>query len=527
MTTQCLSFLYAFDLLSFTPQLRIFNHSTYSSTFSLILTIIIFLFSIGISLYLLIDYFRFDSPFIVYTKENDKITNRTLKLKDTFFIFGFQNYFTLEPLKSEAFYTGVYAKYFFNGTVDAKTPLTLEICEFGKNINMKYKTLFEENKILEIYNSTISDYYCISSKHENLTISYLPKIGEYSFVIMPHINSQSLYVPELIVSLIITEQDLIDHNNRNKPFNYYYALKRTPNYSSKEYTTINFNLQYIKYETDTKLFLKNYEKREAKTFVNMEYFKDYSADYDYETYPLGQISICMLDFFDNYKRSYEKLQALLAQILTIIHLLFVFGQKICDVLLSKRMAKDIVGNLFKHKEFLYEMNQQDSSISNNINEIIIRDNKKENISLDSGNIKDKTLSENAKLDLNVNFKIRNDSKKKEIENKIIYSKKIEKINNFDIFKSFFCYKNKTTKLINKCCNIINNDICVENILKKIYELENIYFILSRKKQNRVKMCQYSNKRFKEVDHLINLMHIEEQFKNKKSEQKTRKRNTVV
>ena len=85
MNTQCLSYLYALDLLSYTPQLRIFNQSTYKTTFSLFLTIIIILISVALSIFLLTDYFKFEDQVVIYTKENDRITNRTLKLKDSFF----------------------------------------------------------------------------------------------------------------------------------------------------------------------------------------------------------------------------------------------------------------------------------------------------------------------------------------------------------------------------------------------------------------------------------------------------------
>ena len=519
----CLSVLYALDLLSITPKLRIFNHSTYTTTFSLILSIIIILISIGFSLFLLIDFFSFENPFVVYTKENDKITNRTIKVKDTFFIFGLLDSYTFQPIMSEAFYTSVYAKIFFNGTIDI-TPITLEICEFGKNIDMKYKKLFEENKILEIYHSNISDYYCISSKYENLSVAYLPNIGEFSIVAIPYIYNHSKYIPENILSLFITEQDLIEHNNRDNPLNNYYALSRIPNYGSKEITSVNIDLQYIKYETDTQLFLRNYKKIDAKTFVTMEYFKDYIGEYDFKNQPMGEIKICMKDFFDHYKRSYPKLPAVLTQILVIIYLLFGIGQKICDILLTKKMAKDIVGNILNHKEYINENEndscQQELVSSRNYQSEVIFKEKCKSITINQINSKDKSLGEKDNTDI----KNGNNFRKKEIESKFLNSKRFEKITNFDIIRSFCCCENKKTRLINKCYNIINKDICLDNIINKIYELDNIYSILSKNEQNRVKMNQNIYKRFNDVNHLFNQIYFGEEFGSKKSK---KKRNTII
>ena len=246
----------------------------------------------------------------------------------------------------------------------------------------------------------------------------------------------------------------------------------------------------------------------------MEYFQNFRV-FDYLTDGIGEIHICMQDFFDHYKRSYKKLQALFTEIVTIIHFLFTLGQKICDILLTKKMAKDIVGNILKHKEYINEINRLSSQQNNKCN-MNFNDKFKSKISFEICNIKERTLSENDSSQLESNIKIKKKSKRKEIENKLINSKKIEKLNNFDIIKSFFCFKNKKTILINKCCDIINKDICLENILKKIYELENIYYLLSKKEDSNLNINQYVSKRFQEVNNLINQIDFREEIKDNKS-----------
>ena len=48
---------------------------------------------------------------------------------------------------------------------------------------------------------------------------------------------------------------------------------------------------------------------------------------------------------------------------------------------------------------------------------------------------------------------------------------------YNIIKSFFCCKDNKLILINLCNNIVEKDICVERILKRLYLIENEFNIL--------------------------------------------------
>ena len=50
-------------------------------------------------------------------------------------------------------------------------------------------------------------------------------------------------------------------------------------------------------------------------------------------------------YFDNYKRSYQKLQSLLAEVMSVINLIFQIGRLIINFLIEKRMSKDIMISL--------------------------------------------------------------------------------------------------------------------------------------------------------------------------------------
>ena len=49
---------------------------------------------------------------------------------------------------------------------------------------------------------------------------------------------------------------------------------------------------------------------------------------------------------------------------------------------------------------------------------------------------------------------------------------MKKLNLWNIIRSFFCKKDKKLKLINLCDDLVNKDLCIEKIFKRLYILEN-------------------------------------------------------
>ena len=110
-----------------------------------------------------------------------------------------------------------------------------------------------------------------------------------------------------------------------------------------------------------------------------------------------------------------------------------------------------------------------------MNEILENDNKSKSLSSEK-KVMDINILENQKsknpLDSNNN---ENNFEKGIDDKKIIYvMKKLKFIN---ILKSFFCCKDKKLKLIELCDNIIQKEICIEKILKRLYILESIFNII--------------------------------------------------
>ncbi len=481
MLKKFLQLLYKFDLFGITPQLRIFNFKSYNSIFSSIISIAVLSISLGFAFFLLFDYSQFENPLVVYYKDNDEITNRTILVKDTLLIFGLIDSSTSIPInESEAFYDVYYYKIYFNGSYE-QIQITLENCELGRNVNPKFKHLFEK---MEFYNGhfNISELYCISPEYGNLSIYNIPNIGEAGLQLYTVIQPNSSYFPENIYSLFYFENDLIGHNNKSNPVEYYYSLKHTPSYSSSFYTEVSCGFQYIKYESDIGLIFKNNQIIDAKVFDSMfynQYYMDYYNFYYGITY-IGMINIGVDGAYDHYKRSYTKIQSLIAEIMSTIGLFFNIGGFVCSFLLNKNMTKDMIYSLLS--ENTNEIEHYNSSIQENkyINQIF-KDITKINFSSEINNVRE---------NLFIKSQVKNKKVKK---NPIIVNRKLNKanidlnmikdINVFHVIKSYFCCKDKKTQLINNIYKFICQEMSIEEILKKIYKLEKKYHLQLKKDQN--------------------------------------------
>ena len=258
-------FLYKFDFLGKTPQLRVFNNNSYKSTFTFFLSIILFLFSTTFIIYSLIEYFKYESPIVNYSKDNDKNTNRSLIIKETLLMFKMADNSGKTADKSPVFFESKLSINYFNGTL-FENPLTIENCKLGDNIDLKFKDIINE---VEKIGESINNFFCISSKHGDISLFYNPEIGYSSIYLYPIISENTNYTPEELQSLIISENDILDSNNKLNPITYGHNFQVTSNFNSVEFTRINYNFQYIKYESDNGIFFKKNKIFDAKTFSDI------------------------------------------------------------------------------------------------------------------------------------------------------------------------------------------------------------------------------------------------------------------
>ena len=270
-----------------------------------------------------------------------------------------------------------------------------------------------------------------------------------------------------------------------------------------------FNI--LKYESDEGLFYKQSKILSGMSFSNMAFYRSKRISYDLQkdlertnSSIIGSIEIVINQSnFDNYQRTYQRLQSLLAEIMSVINLLLEIGRQISKFLCNKKMSCDIIDALLNIKNDP-RLSQQNN---NNINNLITKKLKKserikiipkinqEKIIRSSENNQESKLNKSKESNELICIRKIN---KKDINNNII-----ENINYFHIIKSFLCFKDERTKLINDCSRIINEDLCVGKILYRFYNLENICNYFSSKEVIEINIAK--DKRFYEINqHIINI-----------------------
>ena len=483
--------LYNFDLIGPTPQLYIFNNNRYKTIFSFIVSLIIILFSIFFTIFSIVQYFKFESPIISYTKGNEKSTKREFLLKDTFLMFRLIDSSSIKRInESNAYFESSYVTIYDNGKLENGS-LKIEKCELGKNIDLKFKDFIIGKSNFGI---PVEDFYCFSPDNGNLSLFYYPDVGYNIISLQVVFKNNSDYIPEKIQSLIVSQNSLIDHNNKSNPLSNSFEYHPTPSFSSSQFTTVSYNFQYIKYESDEGFFNKNSRSLFGISFSDMTFLNFYNDNYNIEKQlkENNKVNIGNIEFslnksnYDNYKRTYQRLQSLLAEVMSVISLLFEIGRQISAFFCEKSMSKDIIETLISRdkKHILrvqsYRINKLCKSNENNNTTPIER----KNMQYESVDMINNKLENAERIDKTKLNKSKNDiSYKNEKVKKIrINNKHIEKVNYFHILKSYFCFKDKKTEMISLCNDIIIEDMCIERILERFYNLEKLNYHSDSKKE---------------------------------------------
>ena len=463
-------YLYIFDLLGKPPQLRIFNHEKYKSSLTSILSIILFAFSIVFTIYSLIDFFKYKNPNVIYSKNNDNLTNRTFLIKDTLLIFGLIENSKFSPVNKEDSYFEAELKVKHKNGENYDIPIAIEPCEYGKNLDIKYQDK------LSSFSFPMNQFYCISDKDANLPLFYDPEFGESSLYIYSKRNNNSKYMPDDLMIIIINGNDIIEHNAKDNPISDKYFTSIYTSFSSYKFSLINYYFQFVKYESDNGLFFPSNYLINAKSFSYSEaIYTNYIEQIDNLQMGTIMIQISKVNF-DYYKRSYPRLQSLLAEVMSVINLFFGVAKFITDIFLEKKMSKDITKVLLNKASIIKLKNE-----SNYDNKETIKDIENFNFMVESKNKINKSNYIQKDLSINTNLKT-------EIANKKI----MDNLNYFHIIRSYFCCQNEKSKLINFCNDLINNDLCIENLFARLYELERTVNLLLNKKSQSNKLDEIIN-----------------------------------
>ena len=442
--------LLKFDFVGPFPEFRILDDSRYKSIFSSILSILLIIFSIGFAIYSFYEYLN-QIPKVEYYKNNDFTTNKTFVLSDSLLMFSY-TYFCLDDSGEELnqriyFNAGLLTKYF-----------TLEPCELGKNINLKYKEVIEKFQTYE--KIKLDKFYCVNYNGSNVTL--------YSHSTLNNIDTPSFHFKifgkcknyGLNLKFVI-ENDFIDHTKKDNPIVPYYQKYVLARSNEIEVENLVFNYQYIKYESDNGIIFNDKKVYNGIGISGTNLLDD------------NDISDCLIKIefkmnnanYDFYRRTFIKFQSSLADVMSLINLLISISEVITKFLLYKKMNKDIIKHIITNKEKEIIPQKKLKKIFD------INDNKKQKF--------DKKIEQNQIIEEKANSKIylntHNKDSASDFENDDKNMIQVMKNLNFiNIIKSFLCFKDKKLNLINLCNDIVNKDICAEKILRRLYMLENGY-----------------------------------------------------
>jgi len=479
------SILFSFDFLGIAPQMKILNNKIYKSIFSSLHSIIIIFVSVAFGIYSFIEFIN-QNPMIDYHKNNDFLTNKIIKISDSFIMFKVSDIYNNDGLSNLSF-----ESHFILDDIDF-IPLIVESCEYGKNFNLKHKELFDN--FLKKENELISQYYCINFNNKNISFFHSPnnKENKENYIRLIIYSNQYHYELKSFTLKIITENDIIDHNNKENPIIPHYYYETITIYNISEVVSLKYDFQYIKYESDTGFFFKNSNIINAMGFSGLSYSNNYNIQ------NLGILSIINFEVnksnYDYYKRTYKKFQSLVADVTSLINLAITILKILAYILLNKKMSKDIIRKIMMVDEFKEYKGK-----------ILL--NKKSGLAKKLKDIdKDKTITEfeekqNSKEVINESNYIKLKEKKLKRNIKIL-----KNLNLFDIIKSFFCFKDVRTKLIDLCDKIIKEDICIDRILGRLYNLEKFYCLIQNEENNKCKLNR--KEEFKKINHHLSQINDE-------------------
>ena len=202
----------------------------------------------------------------------------------------------------------------------------------------------------------------------------------------------------------------------------------------------------------------------------------------------------------------------MADVTSVINLIMTIFKILTYILLNKKMSKDIIRKIMMLdtcKEFKGKISLSKKSGLNK---------KLKNID------KDKTITEfEEKQNSKEVIKESNNIKLKDKKLKEKNIKVLKTLNFFDIIKSFFCFKDVRTKLIDLCNRIIKEDICIDRILSRLYNLEKIYYLVENEEYGKCKLNR--KEEFKKINDYLIKIHYEIKKRNNSKRENSQKENT--
>lgn len=360
--------IFNIDYLTPRPHLLIFGQKRLSNPVGLILSVLIFIASIGFAVYALIDYFDRDEINVLYSQ---KKPDENYEFNITEHLFAFTYSAGGVDISQEVIMYGFYVNKVESDVVG--TQIKFQRCEVGVTIPERFASYFP----LE----TAKNYYCVAPD-QNITIKtdaqkeivrylsiYLAACdaNKYSFCKSNSEVSTNLRSRQIRFSYLI-ESNLIDHANKTNVFNSFVSMYTR--YLS--YGTFHRQMSYwsvIDYETDEGYM---FDKRKSSRVVNFDERNTANLEIPKVgtifTFPLGIFEFAINhDYCESYFRSYKKVQNVLGDVCGVLIILKIIGELIIHTFISNLYFTNLAQNIFNDNH-VYKYNNNNAynkTINNN------------------------------------------------------------------------------------------------------------------------------------------------------------------
>ena len=535
---------FKFDILSNPPSLRIFGNYNYKTTWSANISILVIALSAAFVSYSFHRFFKFRDPNLYYWKDSAYEKDLSTKLNETLLMFKIAGSYR----KNEIFLKAYIYDFDYNTSYEYMMyEVSLEKCELGNNIDLKFEKLIKQYKDKHLGKS-IHDFYCINRKDaEKYSLSYNKNDGyNYLSIFLYSKNDTYNSIDDLRLYLVM-ESDFVNHSSKYNPIDINYIETYSSYFDQKIIEITNFNLDYIEYDSNDGIFLDSINSYHGIRLNGQNQELYIRKEIDINT--IGGVKIQInRNTFDKFNRIYSKLPYLLAEMESICYLMYIIGGILANIVSRKKMSFDLSriimnkkteinkgdfdlykrnptfneifgdiedirnpknrfkGNTNSSEKYQYSMKTSFSSRNIEISKNILNKNKNNN-NINSNNININSNNINTKDNKNKDVKkLIKESILKNIDINLMNEIEMKKINVSTIIKSYcHCLKNKKTELINLCHDFILSELSIDRILIRLFKLEKIYDLLSDKDKAQIHFMQikeleeineYLNKRFR-------------------------------
>ena len=360
--------IFNIDYLTPRPHLLIFGQKRLTNPVGLILSVLIFLASIGFAIYALIDYFDRDEINVLYSQRKP---NDSHEFNITENLFAFTYSAGGVDISQEVIMYGFYVNKVESEVVG--TQIQFQPCEVGVTIPERFASYFP----LE----TAKNYYCVAP-NQNITIKTDAdkEIVKYLSIYLAPCDAtrfsfckpnQEVYTnlqKRQIRFTYFIENNIIDHANKTNMFNSF--ISTYTKYLS--FSTLHAQMGFwsiIDYETDNGYMFdkrKNYRvvTFDDKNTINYEMPKITS----FFSVPLGIFEFSIShDYIESYFRSYKKIQNVLGDICGVLLILKIIGELIIHTFITNLYFTKLAQNIFNDNH-VYKYNNNNlynKTINNN------------------------------------------------------------------------------------------------------------------------------------------------------------------